>query len=70
MSDTSSPSSDVSPTGLLAANLAGAWAQRANAAVQIMRAASTAPALFKPEAVEQAHADYDRAMAEVARWSA
>ena len=54
----------------LAANMAGAWSSRAADALRTLQFASQAPALFKPETIEQARRDYAKALQEVARWTA
>lgn len=57
-------------TGELALNMQGAWSSsRARDAVRTLQHASTAPALFRPETIAAAQADYAHASAEVARWS-
>jgi hypothetical protein len=47
-----------------------AWINRGEDALRILVAARKAPALFKPETIEQAQRDYQRAEAEFGRWSA
>lgn len=49
--------------------LAEAWFEDAKRALATLRAAAKAPALFKPDAVEQARRDYAHAMHEARRWS-
>lgn len=46
-----------------------AWLQRASAAKRDIIAARTAPALFKPEFVEQRERDYARAMGFAGVWA-
>jgi hypothetical protein len=58
------------PDPKLAGNMIGAWQQRADDALAFLRHAAKAPALFKPEAVEQARRDYAHAVQEMGRWSA
>lgn len=54
----------------LTASMTQAWLARAEQAAAFLNHAATAPALFKPDAVEQARRDYAKAMNEAARWSA
>lgn len=61
-------SADFDLEGTLARNMAGAWAQRATEAAELVEVARTAPALVKPEAVDQAFADYRHATDEQLRW--
>ena len=53
----------------LAGSMIGARQQRAADALALLRHAATAPALFKPDAVEQARRDYAHALREMGRWS-
>jgi hypothetical protein len=53
----------------LAANMQASWSARAARALAFVQAAETAPALFKPEAVAEAGAEYYKALGEMARWS-
>lgn len=46
-----------------------AWIERGERALTTLVAANKAPALFKPETIEQAGRDYLRAEAEVVRWA-
>jgi hypothetical protein len=57
------------PDPTLAGNMIGAWAQRANAARAVIQTATVAPALVKPEAVEQARRDHAKAVSEMQRWA-
>lgn len=54
----------------LATSMFEAWGARARCAADIIANAQKAPALFKPETIEQAQRDYARAYGEVQRWSA
>ena len=47
-----------------------AWAARARQHLAFIQCAAQAPALFKPDAVEQARRDYAHALREMDRWSA
>lgn len=58
------------PDPKLAGNMIAAWQQRAETALTFLRHAAHAPALFKPDAVEQARRDYAHALSEMRRWSA
>lgn len=52
----------------LTTSLAEAWAARADRARDDLLAASMAPALFKPEFVEQAQHDYTHAVQQSRYW--
>lgn len=53
----------------LANNMQEAWLQKAAAARRNLSVAKTAPALFKPEYIEQLKADYAYAMRQAERWA-
>lgn len=48
-------------------NLIEAWLDQAKKALAILRAAEKAPALFKPDAIEQARRDYAHAIQQADR---
>ncbi len=50
--------------------LQGAWAKRARDAAEILKHADAAPALFKPEYVQQVREDYATAIGWVGYWRA
>jgi hypothetical protein len=54
----------------LARSLYEAWLQDAGRALATLNAAAHAPALFKPDAVEQARREYARAMQQAGRGTA
>lgn len=51
-------------------NMQQAWRHRRYNALVQLSVIDKAPAFFTPECVERAAADYQRANAEIARWSA
>lgn len=53
----------------LITELAASWQQRAERAAEDLGHAHRAPALFRPEFVEQRIADLQRASSEIQRWS-
>lgn len=57
---------DHSPLTL---SMAEAWQAKTNKAAEILAHAERAPALFKPEYVDQVAEEYARSVLEVARWS-
>jgi hypothetical protein len=56
-------------TNNLASNMVATYAERAERALYDLKAASIAPAPFKPEWTKRAQAEYDEAIAGMALWS-